>query len=167
MVVSLRQRSGLENPEPIKKDEELMTKLEEAIIHPEKHPHLHALAEDIRHTFGITGETPEERLKSIFGGLHKLVSYEVKKKKEEWGAVPTPPVTPTPPVVRPVTVPEVKAECVKTLVSSGEAFDIGDIEGIKIGEDIVITLPSGKEIYLITKGRGVIPTTAKKLGQII
>lgn len=160
MVESLRERSGLVKTT---RNEDLMTKLEEAIIHPEKHPELHSLAESIRHTLGITGETPAERLKTIFGGLHRLVKERVKEKKEEWGVVEPA----RPPVVPPPPRREVEAECEKVLVRSGEAFDIGDIEGIRIGDDIVITLPKGKEVYFISKGRGMIRASVKRLEEVV
>ena len=166
-------------PEPIKeiKPEE-KDKLKEFI---KKHPKIHEIAEDIRKFFGIKGETPAERIKYILGGLHKLLTEEIEKKRREWTewgkegkegyvpeekkvitrtiALPTVPTTP----IR----PELEAKCEKVFVASGEAFDIGDIEGIRIGDDVFITIPSGKQVYLITRGRGIISTSAKKLSEIV
>lgn len=166
MVVSLRARSGLVKETG---NEELMTRLEEAIIHTgipkHEHPHLHSISEAIREKFHITGETPSERLGSIIRGVSTVVHGMAEAQRERLAGVPLPevPARPVPPPPR----REVEAECEKVLVRSGEAFDIGDIEGIRIGDDIVITLPKGKEVYFITKGRGVLPTTAKKLEEIV
>lgn len=167
MVVSLRARSGLEKGT---RNEELMTQLEEAIIHTgipkHEHPHLHHIAETIRHRFGITGETPAERLGNILRGVSTVVHGMAKAQRERLAKVPAE-VPVRPPAIPPPPRREVEAECEKVLVRSGEAFDIGDIEGIRIGDDIVITLPKGKEVYFISRGRGVLPTTAKKLEEIV
>ncbi len=165
MVVNLRTRSGLEK----NINEELMTKLEESIVRTgiPKHEHsfLHSIADTIREKFHITGETPSERLGNIVRGVSTVVHGMAEEQRRRLAKVPPPevPVRPVPPPPR----REVEAECEKVLVGSGEAFDIGDIEGIRIGEDVVITLPTGKKVYLISKGRGVIPTSVKKLEEVV
>ena len=166
MVQSLRARSGLE---------EKLTELEEAIIHPSipkhEHPFLHSLGETIRHTFGITEETPSGRLKQLFGSLQNIVEGAVKRKKIELAKMEReePMVAPERRVLPPVrrVVPEVEAECKKVTVGSNEAFDIGDIEGIRIGEDVVITIPTGKHVYLLTKGMGTVGAKATKLHEVV
>lgn len=184
MVESLRERSGLANKHALgfvkknnREDEYVEFVAKEISKHrkltPEeheslakRHPELHSLAERIRKGLGITGETPKERLASIFGVLHGMVEHQRGKYAE----VPErpPAVVPRIAEVRPPAIrPELEAECEKIAISSGEVFDIGDIEGIRIGDDIVITLPKGKDVYLITKGRGMIASSVKKLKDIV
>lgn len=57
-------------------------------IRPEEHPRLHSIGESLRHEFGITGDTPSERIASILKGIHHGIESAVERKKREWGTVP-------------------------------------------------------------------------------
>lgn len=77
---------------------------------PEEHTHLHALAESIRHKYGITGTTSAERLASLSSHIEHGVSAGVagliERKKVEMGGISpiTEPIRAVPPseYVRPV-----------------------------------------------------------------
>lgn len=97
---------GEEKPESLSLVERATVKKEDKghhwkkdIVHwilekPEEHTHLHALAESIRHKYGITGTTSAERLASLSSHIEHGVSAGVKglierKKVEMGGAMPS------------------------------------------------------------------------------
>jgi len=48
-----------------------------------------------------------------------------------------------------------------------EAIDLGDIELIKIGRDILVSIPKGKDIFMIHKSIGLAPVKVEKLEGIV
>jgi hypothetical protein len=78
------------------KKEGILRRAERGLIHwaklkPEEHKYLHAIADDIRHKMGITGDTPPERITSIashiehgIGGIGAGLLEEAKRKREEY-----------------------------------------------------------------------------------
>lgn len=188
MVKSLRERSGLE---------ESMSEWEETAIHPNihkvHHPTLKKIGSAIRSGLGIKGETAQERLGDVVNSLSNIVGSEVQRKKKELGGF-TPEgssgsiferslvrkeeksensspkrllsramVSKTPSVTR----TETRAKEGKVNVSSGDVFDIGDLEGIMIGDEVLISIPKGKDVYFLSEGIGTIPSKVKKLKETI
>jgi len=188
MVKSLRERSGLE---------EAMTEWEESAIHPNihkvHHPTLKKIGSAIRSGLGIKGENAQERLGDVVNSLARIVGEETARKKKELGGV-TPEgssesiferslvkkkesnkgaspqsllnrtmVSKKPSVAR----TETRAKEGKVSVSSGDVFDIGDLEGIMIGEEVLISIPKGKDVYFLSEGIGTIPSKVKKLKETI
>jgi len=158
-VQSLRERSGLE---------EALTEVEESVIHSSipkhEHPKLHSIAEGFRKQLGITGETSSERLKNLLGSIGNIVKSTTERKRMEYGEMGREPISGR--AVVP-TAPAMKAECEKVSVGSGDAFDIGDVEGIRIGNDVMITVPQGKHVYVISKGMGLTGSSAKRLDDVV
>jgi hypothetical protein len=55
-------------------------------------------------------------------------------------------------------------------MTSGDVsiLDIGDVEAIRVGADTIISIPKGKEAYLIHRGvTGLSGTTIKKLEEVV
>jgi len=45
--------------------------------------------------------------------------------------------------------------------------DVGDVEVVKVGSEFIVTLPKGKDVFLVHKGIGLAPTTVKKLSETL
>ncbi|RLG44790.1 MAG: hypothetical protein DRN81_03640 [Thermoproteota archaeon] len=59
-------------------------------------------------------------------------------------------------------------EFVKALKGQDVAIvDVGDVEVVKVGSEFIVTLPKGKEVFLVHRGSGLAPSTVKKLSDVI
>lgn len=154
-VPSLRERSGLEDT---------LSMVEESVIHPSipahEHPKIHALAEKLRTSLGIHGETSGERLKNIVGSIHNIVKQTAERKRMEYAEMGRE----EPVGRRPEMIASPPREVTAT---SGDVFDVGDLEGIRIGDDVFITVPPNKKVYLISKGMGIVGTRARRLDEVV
>lgn len=45
-------------------------------------------------------------------------------------------------------------------------IDAGDVEVVKVGNEYIITMPKGKEVFLVHKGSGLTPSVVKKLDEV-
>jgi hypothetical protein len=61
------------------------------------------------------------------------------------------------------------AEKIKSTSSSDiDIVDVGDVEVIKVGEDILASLPKGKDVWFINRSKfPTMPIDIKKLSEVV
>jgi hypothetical protein len=48
-----------------------------------------------------------------------------------------------------------------------EVIDAGDVELIKLGNEVIVSMPKGKDLFFIRTGGGFVPTKIEKLNTVI
>ncbi len=75
-------------------------------------------------------------------------------------------------ITRPETMEKLKglSESLHRGMRSGEisVMDIGDVEVVRLNRDLIVSMPKGRDVFLVHKGAtGLTGTTIKKLEEII
>ncbi|RLF03316.1 MAG: hypothetical protein DRJ64_08430 [Thermoprotei archaeon] len=116
-------------------------------------------------------EKAKETIKHILDTLAAIGSKVAEEQRLKAEAFKTGATAPTFPSFKAPSVEQPTFVTAKGFVESPafrgdvEAYDIGDIEFIRFGESVIVSFPSGKEIYAIAK----VPlqgTEIKKLNEI-
>lgn len=132
-------------PEMVSKDKKGHISLPN--IKPHEHKHLKEVAKNIREKLGVTGKTPQERIKNIISGIEHFLTEEAK----EVGSKPYGD-----------GILSSFASSIKSEMLRGERGIEEKIFPEEYWEEEIATAPTTTTQYFICK-----PTTSKKLAEVM